>query len=112
MPGPNSRRQKMEKPKDAVKTIKKIFSYLAESKWLLFLVVFFVIISASAQVAGTYFLKPLINDYIHPFNRQEQSRPLRVYPALGSYGTCVCFWRGLHISLQPPDAACFYKNAF
>jgi ATP-binding cassette subfamily B protein len=65
MPGPN-RNQKIEKPKDAIKTIKKIFFYLAKSKWLFFLVIFFVIISAGAQVAGTYFLKPLINDYIIP----------------------------------------------
>jgi ATP-binding cassette subfamily B protein len=66
MPGPNSRKQKFEKPKDAIKTIRKIISYLAKSKWLLFLVILFVLISASAQVAGTYFLKPLINDYIIP----------------------------------------------
>ena len=86
MPGSNSRRQKMEKPKDAVKTIKKIFSYLAESKWLLFLVVFFVIISASAQVAGTYFLKPLINDYIIPLiakNNPDLSGFIRLLVLMG-----------------------------
>jgi ATP-binding cassette subfamily B protein len=68
---PQNRRQKVEKPKDAIKTIKKIFSYLAKSKWLLFLVMFFVLVSASAQVAGTYFLKPLINDYIIPLIGKE-----------------------------------------
>lgn len=97
MPGPNNRKQKIEKPKDAIKTIKKISSYLAKSKWLLFLVMLFVVISASAQVAGTYFLKPLINDYIMPLiGKQSPSlfgfiRLLCVMGAIYLFGAASTF---------------------
>ncbi len=86
MPGPNSAKQKVEKPKDAGKTIKRIFTYLKASKWYLILVIFFVIISASAQVAGTYFLKPLINDHIIPLigkNNPDLSGFIRTLVIMG-----------------------------
>ncbi|MDR2899927.1 MAG: ABC transporter ATP-binding protein/permease, partial [Treponema sp.] len=89
MPGPN-RNQKIEKPKDAIKTIRKIFSYLAKSKWLFFLVMLFVLISASAQVAGTYFLKPLINDYIIPLIGNKS-------PDLSGFIRMICIMGGVYV---------------
>ncbi|MBR7164592.1 MAG: ABC transporter ATP-binding protein [Clostridia bacterium] len=62
----------VRKPKDAKKTLLRIFRYMGSYKFLLFLVVLFIIISAGADVAGTYFLKPVINEYVVPFIGQKQ----------------------------------------
>lgn len=55
------------KPENAGKTIKRILQYMNEYKIHLVLVFLFVLLSSGASIAGTYFLKPLINDYILPF---------------------------------------------
>lgn len=69
------------KPKSTGKTIARILRYMLDKKWMLILAVMFVLISAGAGVAGTYFLKPLINQYILPLigkNPQETDLgPLR-----------------------------------
>jgi ATP-binding cassette subfamily B multidrug efflux pump len=59
-------RHNFQKPKSAGKTLARVFGYMLNKKWLLILVAIFVIVSSGAGVAGTYFLKPLINDYIIP----------------------------------------------
>ncbi len=67
-------RQKMgpvRKPKDAKKTLKRILSYMSVYRWHLFLVVLFIFISAAADVAGTFFLKPVLDNYIVPFIGQK-----------------------------------------
>lgn len=54
------------KPKSALKTIARISQYMLHKRWMVALSVAFVLISAGAGVAGTYFLKPLINEGILP----------------------------------------------
>lgn len=54
------------KPKNTRKTILKLLSYLGRHKCYLLLIVFLVIISALSGIAGTYLLKPVINEYILP----------------------------------------------
>lgn len=66
MPGPRHMRHGA-KPENAGKTIKRILQYMNEYKIHLVLVFLFVLLSSGASIAGTYFLKPLINDYILPF---------------------------------------------
>ncbi|MBE6838293.1 MAG: ABC transporter ATP-binding protein [Ruminococcus sp.] len=63
--------QAPQKPKDIKKTIKRVFFYLTEFWPLMIAVVFFLIFSSLANVAGTYFLRPLINDYVMPAVSQE-----------------------------------------
>lgn len=50
------------KPKNTGKTVKRLLSYVAKSKGLLALVVLMVIISAGANVAGTYLLAPIVDE--------------------------------------------------
>ena len=57
----------VRKPKNAKKTLKRILGYMGKYRWQLFLVVFCILFSSAAGVAGTFFLKPVINDYIVPF---------------------------------------------
>lgn len=54
------------KPQNGGKTLLRILSYLSRNRVQLVLVVLLVILSSGAQVAGNYFLKPIINDYIMP----------------------------------------------
>lgn len=58
-------------PDNTGKTIKRILDYMGSYKYQLIIVVFFVLLSALASIVGTYFLKPLINDYILPLVGQE-----------------------------------------
>ncbi len=59
------------KPRNAGKTLGRIFRYMSHYKAQLLLVVLAVIVSAGANVAGTYQLKPLIDDYIGPLVGQQ-----------------------------------------
>ncbi len=65
MPPHNNR--PIRKPKDTKKVIGNILRYMADYKAHLLIVVVLVILSAAASIAGTFFLKPLINNYVVPF---------------------------------------------
>ena len=59
--GPGNK-MKFGKPKNTGKTIKRMLSYVAKSKGLLAIVILMVIISAGANVAGTYLLSPIVDE--------------------------------------------------
>ena len=59
--GPGARGMATERPKNALATFKRLFGYLAAQKWLVLLVVVFVVISSLSGVAGTYMLRPVLN---------------------------------------------------
>ncbi len=67
MAGPGSGRMSFVKPKDAKKTLARILGYFKAYRWQLMLVAIGILISAGANIAGTYMLKPIINDYIVPW---------------------------------------------
>jgi ATP-binding cassette subfamily B protein len=66
MPGPYNKRP-AAKPKNAGKTLKRIMEYMFAYRLQLAVVAISIIVSAGANVAGTYFLKPIINLYIVPY---------------------------------------------
>ena len=51
----------MGKPKNAKGSLKRIFSYIGSDSWKLIFVVFFVLVSAGANLASSYVLRPVIN---------------------------------------------------
>ena len=55
-----------KRPKDTKETLKHLFSYLGLHKWSFVCVAVLVFISAGANIAGTYLLKPVINHFIMP----------------------------------------------
>jgi len=67
MAGPGSNRKPVAKPKNAGKIIKRLIKYMSAYRYQLILVGILIIISSFAAVAGNYFLKPVINNYIVPF---------------------------------------------
>jgi ATP-binding cassette, subfamily B, multidrug efflux pump len=56
------------KPKDLRKTLRFLSQYLKKHGAALFLVSILAVVSAGANVYGTYLLKPVINNYILPGN--------------------------------------------
>ena len=59
--GPGGRHG-FRKPKDMRGTLAKLMGYMAEYKLHLLLVALMLVISSVSTVAGSYLLKPLIND--------------------------------------------------
>jgi ATP-binding cassette subfamily B protein len=55
-----------ERPKNAGKTALRMLSYLDNKKFLLGVVFFVMLLNTGSSLAGNYFLKPLINNYILP----------------------------------------------
>ena len=54
------------KPKNVRQTLKRLFSYMGGHSILLIPVMLCVLISSGAMIAGTYMLKPALNNYIIP----------------------------------------------
>ncbi len=68
-PGP--RVEAPKKPKNTKKAILDILGYLKNYKFRLLLVVLLVIVGSVSSVVGTYFLKPIIDNYIAPLIGQQ-----------------------------------------
>ena len=49
------------------RTFARLFSYLRAYRFQLVLVLVGIVLSAGANIAGTYMLKPIIHDYIVPW---------------------------------------------
>ena len=62
----NNKQKKKNGPTSMGKTIGRLMSYVGKYKLLLCLVLIFLVMSSISMVAGSYFLKPIINDYILP----------------------------------------------
>ena len=69
MPGP--RKQSFAKPKNAKGTFRRILTYFRPYRLQLVLVLIGLLASVAANIAGTYMLKPIINDYIVPWIGNE-----------------------------------------
>ncbi len=73
------------KPKDTKGTILRLINYVVSNKLLLVAVLIMMLISTLANLAASYYLKPLIDDYIVPY--------------IGEAWTSSC-WSGLFWSLM------------
>lgn len=51
-------------PENLKQTLADLWSYLWKSKWSLFAVLLLVVLGSAAGIVGTYFIRPLINDFI------------------------------------------------
>lgn len=65
MPGP--RKQSFAKPKNAKGTFRRILKYFKPYRAQLVLVLIGLLVSVAANIAGTYMLVPIINEYIVPW---------------------------------------------
>ncbi len=63
--------KRIERPKNAGKTLVRILGYVMRYKVRLVITAVCMVLAALCTVAGTYFLKPALNDYIVPLIGQE-----------------------------------------
>jgi ATP-binding cassette subfamily B multidrug efflux pump len=61
-------RMAFQKPKNVGATTRRILTYFGKSRYALVVVAFLLILSTGSGLAGSYFLKPLVNNYILPGN--------------------------------------------
>ena len=80
-----------EKPKDARGTLRRLMTYLQYKKLALVLVFLLMLLSTGSMLAGNYFLKPLINDYILPGNFDGLVKALWVLGAIYLVGAIASY---------------------
>ena len=68
-PGGHGRGMAGGKPKNAKKTLKRLLAYLGTDKVKLFFVLLFVLVSGVTMLAGSYLLRPIINNLAANYSR-------------------------------------------
>ena len=84
-------RRRIEKPQNAGKTLARILSYLLRYKARLVIAVICMLLSAVCTVAGTYFLKPALNNYIVPLIGQQ-------HPDLSGFIGTLCIMGAFYLT--------------
>ena len=90
-PGGGPNKHGFRKPKDMKGTLRKLMGYLKDYKLHLVLVAVMLVISSGCTVAGSYLLKPLINDYILPGDFPGLARMLCVLGAVYLTGVACSY---------------------
>lgn len=62
--GPGKRHGGFQKPKDTRRTLLRLLGYISNRKWLLVIVLLCVLFSALSGVAGTYMIRPILNELV------------------------------------------------
>lgn len=93
-PGGGPMRAVFERPKNAKKTILRLLTYLDNRKLALAITFVFMLLSSAAALAGSYFLKPLINDYILPGNFSGLARALVALAGIYLVGAGASYGQG------------------
>ena len=76
MPGPMHNQKAGAKPKNVFKTLKRVFMYIADYKFLFGLVIIAIIVSAVVQIIGTALLQKVIDESLIPILKQGYSAEL------------------------------------
>ena len=84
-------RRRIEKPQNAGKTLVRILGYLLRYKARLVIAVICMLLSAVCTVAGTYFLKPALNNYIVPLIGQQ-------HPDLSGFIRTLCVMGAFYLT--------------
>jgi ATP-binding cassette subfamily B multidrug efflux pump len=90
MRGPGALRG-YEKPKDAMRVILRLLGYLKTRRLTLLIVIFLILLSSGSMLAGNYFLKPLINDYILPGDFAGLGRALLLLAGIYLVGVAASY---------------------
>ncbi len=74
--GPGAMLRTIEKPRNAGKTIRRLLGYLKGRIFGLILVVVLMFVGSAGMLIGSYYIKPIINDYILPGDLPGLARSL------------------------------------
>ena len=88
-PGPGGGKD-FRKPKDTKGTLLRILGYAGKNKFQIVLILVMMLISTGASLLASYYLKPLIDDYIVPLITQ----PEKNYAALAGQ---LCILAGIYL---------------
>ncbi|MDI3481970.1 MAG: ATP-binding cassette, subfamily multidrug efflux pump [Tepidanaerobacteraceae bacterium] len=91
MRGPGSMPVGFEKPRDLKTTMVRLLAYLRHSKLQIAIVIAALLTSSGSMLAGSYFLKPLINEYILPGNLRGLAFALLCLGVLYLVGVCAAY---------------------
>ena len=89
--GPRGQKHGFQKPRNARRTLGKLMAYLGRYKALLTVVFLCLIVSSGCSVAGSYFLKPIINDYILPGDFPGLAKALAAMGCVYALGALMSF---------------------
>ena len=109
MPRRGPRSQSFEKPENVKKTLARILKYMFAYKIQLVFIAIGIIGSSLSGVAGTYMIKPVVNDYIIPAIGRKNPDLSGSYQRF-SYCGNICFRHYLRVPLQPAYAECFHGS--
>jgi ATP-binding cassette subfamily B multidrug efflux pump len=91
MRGPPGAGRGYEKPQDVQKVVVRLLSYLGRHRLALLAVFVMVLINSASALAGNYFLKPMINNYILPGDFAGLARALAVLAAIYLVGAVAAY---------------------
>jgi ATP-binding cassette subfamily B multidrug efflux pump len=87
-------RMAFQKPKNVGATTHRILAYFGRSKYALIIVCIMLIISTGSALAGSYFLKPMVNSYIIPGNFEGLAAALGILAAIYLVGVIASYLQG------------------
>jgi ATP-binding cassette subfamily B protein len=87
-------RMAFQRPKNVGATTRRILTYFGSSRYALVIVCLLLIISTGSGLAGSYFLKPLVNKYILPGNFTGLAGALVVLAAIYLVGVIASYMQG------------------
>lgn len=79
------------KPKNMKKTLKTLMSYLGKYKLQLMIVMILIVVNSIAIISGSYFLKPLVNNYILPGDFAGLAKMLAVLGTIFALGVFASY---------------------
>jgi len=91
MRGPPHATRGYEKPQDIWRVVGRLMSYLQRHRLALLAVLVMVLLNSASALAGNYFLKPLINDYILPGNFSGLGRALLLLAGIYAVGVAASY---------------------
>lgn len=83
----------VEKPKNAKRVMKRLWQYLSRQKSLLIVVLALLLINTTATLAGSYLLRPIINNYIIPHNLHGLERMIVLLLSIYLIGVAAAVWQ-------------------
>ena len=87
-------RMAFQRPKNVGATTRRILTYFGSTRYALVIVCLLLIISTGSGLAGSYFLKPLVNKYILPGNFTGLAGALVVLAAIYLVGVIASYMQG------------------
>jgi ATP-binding cassette subfamily B protein len=106
-------RMAFQKPKNVGATTRRILAYFGRSKYALIVVCIMLIVSTGSALAGSYFLKPMVNNYIMPGNFKGLAVALVVLAAIYLVGVIASYFQGrVMVTIGQKTANLMRKDLF